>query len=220
MAGWERWSTGNFARNLNLTILQFGICTNQNLILENETHKIFYDFEIQTDHQFSPRRSDLVVINKIKKENLLNRRHYCPDRSHSENEKKIKRERITQNLPQNSKKEWNVKVKVISIIIVLLETTPKELIKGMEDFEVLGRTVTIQTKALLISARILSRVLQTWFVLRSLKLQQNNISKRWPEKITRNNNNNNNNPFYCTRKEGEGGLTNYEDYVDSAIHGV
>ena len=33
-------------------------------VQENETHKLFWDFEIQTDHLISARRPDLKVINK------------------------------------------------------------------------------------------------------------------------------------------------------------
>ena len=35
-------------------------------VLDNETHKFLWDFEIQTDHLISDRRSDLVMINKKK----------------------------------------------------------------------------------------------------------------------------------------------------------
>ena len=38
-------------------------------VLENEMHKILWDFEIKTDHLIPARRSKLVLINK-KKENL------------------------------------------------------------------------------------------------------------------------------------------------------
>ena len=41
---------------------------NQESILENGTHKLLWDFEIQTDHQISARRPDLVRIKKKKKE--------------------------------------------------------------------------------------------------------------------------------------------------------
>ena len=44
---------------------------------------------------------------------------------------------------------------------------------------------TIQTTALLRSARILRRVLETWGDLLSLKLQWETISKRWCEKFVR-----------------------------------
>ena len=32
-------------------------------VLENETHKIHWDFEIETDHLISARRPDQVLIN-------------------------------------------------------------------------------------------------------------------------------------------------------------
>ena len=37
-------------------------------VLENETHKILLNFEIQTDHLISARRADLMIV--YKKENL------------------------------------------------------------------------------------------------------------------------------------------------------
>ena len=37
-------------------------------VLENGTHKILWDSEIQTDHQMLVRRPNLVIINKKKKE--------------------------------------------------------------------------------------------------------------------------------------------------------
>ena len=38
-------------------------------VLENDTHKLLWDFDIQTDHQISARRPDLTIINN-KIENL------------------------------------------------------------------------------------------------------------------------------------------------------
>ena len=37
---------------------------NPTSVLENETHKLPWDFDLQTDHQISVRRPDLVIINK------------------------------------------------------------------------------------------------------------------------------------------------------------
>ena len=39
---------------------------NPEYVLENETHKLLWDFEIQTGHQISARRPDLIMINKKK----------------------------------------------------------------------------------------------------------------------------------------------------------
>ena len=33
-------------------------------VLEKETHKLLWDFEIQTDHLISARRPDKVIVNK------------------------------------------------------------------------------------------------------------------------------------------------------------
>ena len=46
-------------------------------VLENDTHKLLWDFDIQMDHLISARRSDLIIINK-KKENLQNCGLCCP----------------------------------------------------------------------------------------------------------------------------------------------
>ena len=57
------------------------------------------------------------------------------------------------------------------------------LVLGLEDLEVGGRVETIQTTALLKTARILRRVLETWGDLLSCKLQWKTISLRWCEKL-------------------------------------
>ena len=46
-------------------------------VLENDTHKLLWDLDIQTNHQISARRPDLIIINN-KKENLQNYRFCCP----------------------------------------------------------------------------------------------------------------------------------------------
>ena len=37
-------------------------------VLENETHKLLWDFDIQTDHFISARRPDLIIINEKERE--------------------------------------------------------------------------------------------------------------------------------------------------------
>ena len=36
-------------------------------VLKNDSHKLLWDFNIQTDHQIPSRRPDLIIINKRKK---------------------------------------------------------------------------------------------------------------------------------------------------------
>ena len=54
-----------------------------------------------------------------------------------------------------------MKVAIIPIVIGAFGTVTKGLLKGLEDLEVGDRVETIQTTALLKTARILRRVLKT-----------------------------------------------------------
>ena len=80
------------------------------------------------------------------------------------------------DLARELKKLWNMKVTIIPIVIGAFGTVTKGLLKALEDLEVGGRVETIQTTALLGTARILRRVLETWGDLLSLKLQWKTIS--------------------------------------------
>ena len=42
------------------------------LVLENDTHKLLWNFDIQTDHLIQARRPDLIIINNKKK-----KREFC-----------------------------------------------------------------------------------------------------------------------------------------------
>ena len=72
------------------------------------------------------------------------------------------------DLARELKKLWNMKVTIIRIAIGAIGTVTKGLSKGLEDLEVGGRVETIQTTALMKTARILRRVLETWGDLLSL----------------------------------------------------
>ena len=62
-------------------------------------------------------------------------------------------------------------------------TITKGLLKGLGDLKVGGRVETIQMTALLRTARILSRVLETWGDVVLLKLQWKTISQYSCEKL-------------------------------------
>ena len=55
-----------------------------------------------------------------------------------------------------------MQVTIIPPVIGAFGTVTKELLKGLDDLEDGGRMETIQTTALLRTARILRRVLETW----------------------------------------------------------
>ena len=71
------------------------------------------------------------------------------------------------DLARDLKKLWNMKVTIVPIVIGALGT----ITKGLEDLEIGGWVETIQTTALLRTARILRRVLETRGNLLLLKLQ-------------------------------------------------
>ena len=73
------------------------------------------------------------------------------------------------DLAREWKKLWNMKVKIIPIVIGDFGTVTKGLLKRLEDLEAGGCVETNQTIALLLTARILRRVLKTWGDLLSLK---------------------------------------------------
>ena len=65
-------------------------------------------------------------------------------------------------------------------------TVPKGLERGLEQLEIRGRLKTIKITALLRSARILTRILDTWGDLLSLRLLWKLTDVRWQKKLTRN----------------------------------
>ena len=65
-----------------------------------------------------------------------------------------------------------MKVTIVPIVIGTIGTITKGLLKGLEDLEVGGRVKTIKTTALLRTARIVRRVLETWGDLLSLSSSQ------------------------------------------------
>ena len=69
-----------------------------------------------------------------------------------------------------------MKLTIVPVVIGALGTVTNGLLKGLEELEIDGRMGTIETTALLRTARILRRVLETWGDLLSLKLQWKTIS--------------------------------------------
>ena len=128
-------------------------------VLENETHKLVWDFEIQTDHKISARRPDLLIINKKKRTCRI-----VDSADPSNHRLKLKESEKRDNyltLERELKKLFNMKVTVIPIVIGALGTVSKGLIQGLEDMKVRGRVKTMQTISLLRSARILKRARET-----------------------------------------------------------
>ena len=85
--------------------------------------------------------------------------------------KKSKKRDKYQDLARELKKLTNRRVTVIATVVGALGTVFKRLVQELQDLEIRGRVETIQTTALLRSARIQRRVPEISGDLLSLKLQ-------------------------------------------------
>ena len=107
--------------------------------------------------QISARRPALIIISK-KTCRIVN---FAVPADHRVKLKECEKKDKYFDLAWELKRLWKMKVTMIPIVIGALGTVTKGLVKGLEDLEIRGRFETIQNTALLRSARILRRVLET-----------------------------------------------------------
>ena len=138
------------------------------------THKLLWNFNIQTDHLIPARRPDLIIINNKKRTCKIV--DFAVPADHRINQKDCEKKDKYLDLARELKKLCNMKVTIIPIVIGAFGTITKGLLKGLKDLEVGGRVETIQMTTLLRTAIILRRVLETWGDLLLLKLQWKTIS--------------------------------------------
>ena len=117
-------------------------------VLENDSHKLLWDFNIQTDHLIPARRPDLIIINNKKKKKKKKRKRICkivvfavPADNRINLKEREKKDKYL-DLARELKKLWNMKVMIVPIVIGALGTITKGLLKGLEDLEVGGRVET------------------------------------------------------------------------------
>ena len=128
-------------------------------VLENDSHKLLWDFNIQTDHLIPARTPDLIIINKKKRTCKIV--DFAVPADHRIKQKECEKKDKYLDLARELKKLWNMQVTIIPIVIGAFGTVTKGSLKGLEDLEVGGRVETIQTTALLRTAKILRRFLET-----------------------------------------------------------
>ena len=92
--------------------------------MSQKDYKILWDFSIQTDHVIEARKPDLVVVDK--------KRRTCkiidfavPGDSRIEEKEKEKIEKY-QDLRRELQKIWNVRVKIIPLVVGSLGSIPKQ----------------------------------------------------------------------------------------------
>lgn len=127
-------------------------------VVENDKFKILWDFTIQTDHIITARRPDIVVIDKQRKKcQIVDIAIPVDGRIDKKEEEKIEK---YQELAREIKKLWNLKVKVIPIVVGALGSVTERLTEYLSEMGVTTRVELIQKSALLGSARILRKVLE------------------------------------------------------------
>ena len=123
-----------------------------------------------TDLLILARRPDSIIINK-KRERFCKIVDFAVPADHRIKLKEWEKRDKYLDIAREVKRLWNMKVTIVGIVIGAFGTISKELLKGLEDMDVAGRVETIQMTALLRTARILRRILDTWGDLLSVRLQ-------------------------------------------------
>ena len=118
-----------------------------------------WDFSIQTDHVIEAPRPDLVVVDKQERSCKIIDFAVPGDRRIEEKEKdKIEK---YQGLERELQKIWNVKVKVIPLVVGSLGAIPKKFGNRLKQIGITVGTAQVQKTVLLGTARILRKVLKS-----------------------------------------------------------
>ena len=130
------------------------------IALENENYKILWDFSIQTDHVIEARRPDLVLVDK-KERSCKIIDFAVPRDSRIEEKEKDKIEKY-QDLGRELQKIWNVKAKIIPLVVGSLGAIPKQFGNRMKQIDITVGTAQVRKTVLLGTARILRKVLEIY----------------------------------------------------------
>ena len=116
-----------------------------------------WDFSIQTDHVKEARRPDFVVVDKKERSCKIIDFPVPGDRIEEKEKDKIEK---YQELGRELQKIWNVKVKIIPLVIGSLGAIPKQFGNRLKQIGIAVGTAQVQKTALLGTARILRKVLE------------------------------------------------------------
>ena len=117
-----------------------------------------WDFSIQIDHVIKPRTLDLVVADK-KERSCKIIDFAVPGVSRIEEKEKDKIEKY-QELGKELQKIWNVKVKIIPLVVGSLGAIPKQFDNRLKQIGITAGTEQVQKIIVLGTARILRKVLE------------------------------------------------------------
>ena len=128
-------------------------------VLENKDYKILGDFTIRTDCVIEAWRPDLVVVDK-KERSCKIIDFVVPGDSRIEEKEKGKIKKY-QDLGRELQKIWNVKVKIIPLVVGSFSAIPKQFGNRLKQIGITAETAQVQKTVLLGTARILRKVLES-----------------------------------------------------------
>ncbi|KAJ8040969.1 hypothetical protein HOLleu_15434 [Holothuria leucospilota] len=128
-----------------------------NLVEENDKAKILWDFEIRTDRVMTARRPDLVIIDKGNKIATIVD-VAVPSDTNIERKEREKIEKY-QDLRLEVQRMWDVKAKVVPVVVGALGATTQNLDKHLEEIPGIHKAPDLLKAALLGTAHILRRFL-------------------------------------------------------------
>ena len=135
---------------------------------ENESFKILWTFNIQTDNIIERRRPDMIIIDKTsKKAQIVDFAVPADHQIEISHQRKIESYR---DLKRELQKLWSLKISIVPIVIGALGTIPKSLEKHLNELNVEVNISQWQTTVLLNSGRIVRKVLEFYGVLLTLEL--------------------------------------------------
>ena len=117
-----------------------------------------WDFSIQTDHVIETRRPDLVLVDKTERIcKIID--FVVAGYSRIEEKEKDKIEKY-QGLGREVQKIWNVKVKIIPLVVGSLGAIPKQFGDRLKQTGITAGAAQVQKTVLLETTRILRKVLE------------------------------------------------------------
>ena len=100
-------------------------------VQENDTHKLLWEFKIQTVQLIPDRKPNHILI--YRKKRICKVVDIAAPSDHRINLKESEKKDKYLDLPRELKNLWNMKVTVVPIVIGALGTITKGLLKGLED---------------------------------------------------------------------------------------
>ena len=157
----------NIARLVHWKLCKYDMSRSENWyehqpegVVENEKCKILWDMTIQCDHGIEASRPDIVVVEKEKIKAIIV--DIASPWDHRGYEKEVEKIEKYQDLKREIRRLWGIRhLEVVPVVVGALGVVSKRLDASLEKLGVTIRTGPLQKTALLGTARILRKLLES-----------------------------------------------------------